>query len=53
MVKKRRNIVLTCLCSDDIEEGRIQMNKVACNNLRVKLEVLVYVHKCLNTQYGK
>ena len=29
----RRDAVLICLSSDDVEEGRIQVNKVACNNL--------------------
>ena len=41
--KKRRDTVLICLSSDDVEEGRIQMNKVARNNLRVKLGDLVHV----------
>ena len=31
--KKRHNIVLICSSSGDIEEGRIQMNKVARNNI--------------------
>ncbi|KAJ7821498.1 hypothetical protein B0H13DRAFT_1660225 [Mycena leptocephala] len=39
---------LICLSSDDVEEGRIQVNKVACNNLRVKLGDLVGVHSCLD-----
>jgi transitional endoplasmic reticulum ATPase len=51
--KKRRDTVLICLSSDDVEEGRIQVNKVARNNLRVKLGDLVNVHQCLNIQYGK
>ncbi|KAJ7836296.1 hypothetical protein B0H13DRAFT_1506060, partial [Mycena leptocephala] len=46
--KKRRDTVLICLSSDDVEEGRIQVNKVACNNLRVKLGDLVGVHSCLD-----
>ncbi|KAF8148376.1 CDC48 domain 2-like protein [Pholiota molesta] len=45
--------VLICLSSDDVEEGRIQMNKVAHNNLRVKLGDLVNVHQCLDIKYGK
>ncbi|KAJ7826833.1 aspartate decarboxylase-like domain-containing protein, partial [Mycena leptocephala] len=45
---KRRDTVLICLSSDDVEEGRIQVNKVACNNLRVKLGDLVGVHSCLD-----
>ncbi|KAI6129894.1 P-loop containing nucleoside triphosphate hydrolase protein [Pisolithus croceorrhizus] len=51
--KKRRDTVLICLSSDDVEEGRIQMNKVARNNLRVKLGDLVGVHQCLDIKYGK
>ncbi|KAK7437350.1 AAA ATPase cdc48 [Stygiomarasmius scandens] len=38
--KKRRDTVLICLSSDKVEEGRIQMNKVARNNLRVKLAAM-------------
>lgn len=51
--KKRRDTVLICLSSDDVEEGRIQMNKVARNNLRVKLGDLVNVHACNDIKYGK
>jgi hypothetical protein len=51
--KKRRDTVLICLSSDDVEEGKIQMNKVARNNLRVKLGDLVHVHQCLDIKYGK
>lgn len=51
--KKRRDTVLICLTSDEVEEGRIQLNKVARNNLRVKLGDLVNVHQCLDIKYGK
>ena len=51
--KKRRDTVLICLSSDDVEEGRIQVNKVARNNLRVKLGDLVNVHQCQEIKYGK
>jgi hypothetical protein len=51
--KKRRDTVLICLSSDDVEEGRIQLNKVARNNLRVKLGDLVHVHNCPEIKYGK
>ncbi|KAG9313186.1 P-loop containing nucleoside triphosphate hydrolase protein [Chiua virens] len=51
--KKRRDTVLICLSSDEVEEGRIQLNKVARNNLRVKLGDLVNVHQCLDIKYGK
>ena len=51
--KKRRDTVLVCLSSDDVDEGRIQLNKVARNNLRVKLGDLVHIHQCLDIKYGK
>jgi transitional endoplasmic reticulum ATPase len=51
--KKRRDTVLICLSSDDVEEGRIQVNKVARNNLRVKLGDFVNVHQCHDIKYGK
>ncbi|KAJ6510850.1 P-loop containing nucleoside triphosphate hydrolase protein [Mycena sanguinolenta] len=50
---KRRDTVLICLSSDGVEEGRIQMNKVARNNLRVKLGNLVGVHPCPDIPFGK
>ena len=31
--KKRRDTVIICSSSSDVEEGRIQMNKVARNNI--------------------
>jgi len=51
--KKRRDTVLIVLSSDDVEEGRIQMNKVARNNLRVKLGDVAVVHQCPDIKYGK
>ncbi|KAJ6557097.1 P-loop containing nucleoside triphosphate hydrolase protein, partial [Mycena sp. CBHHK59/15] len=51
--KKWRDTVLICLASDDVEEGRIQMNKVTRNNLQVKLCDLVAVHSCFDIKYGK
>ncbi|KAE9395439.1 AAA-domain-containing protein, partial [Gymnopus androsaceus JB14] len=51
--KKRRDTVLICLSSDNVDEGKIQMNKVARNNLRVKLGDLVNVHTCDDIKYGK
>ncbi|KAJ6629735.1 P-loop containing nucleoside triphosphate hydrolase protein, partial [Mycena sp. CBHHK59/15] len=50
---KWRDTVLICLASDDVEEGRIQMNKVTRNNLQVKLCDLVAVHSCFDIKYGK
>ena len=51
--KKRRDTVLIVLSSDEVEEGKIQVNKVARNNLRVKLGDLVNVHQCMDIKYGK
>lgn len=51
--KKRKDTVLICLSDDNVEEGRIQMNKVARHNLRVKLGDLVNVHACPDIKYGK
>ena len=47
--KKSRDTMLICLSSDNVEEGRIQINKVACNNLQVKLGDLVNVLQCLES----
>ena len=49
--EKLRNTVLIFRTSDDVKEGRIQINKAARNNLQVKLGDLVNVHQCLNIQY--
>ena len=51
--KKRRDTVLIVLSSDDVEEGKIQMNKVARNNLRVKLGDVAVVFQCPDIKYGK
>ena len=51
--KKRLDTVLICSSSDDVEEGKIQMNKVSCNNIRVNLGDMVNVHPCLDIKYGK
>lgn len=44
--------VLICLSSDDVDEGKIQMNKVARNNLRVKLGDVCNIHACPEIKYG-
>lgn len=41
------------MSNDDVDEGKIQMNKVARNNLRVKLGDLVHVQQLQNIEYGK
>ncbi|GAA5918339.1 hypothetical protein JCM1841_002179 [Sporobolomyces salmonicolor] len=51
--KKRKDTVLIVLSSEDVDEGRIQINKVARNNLRVKLGDIATVHACHDIKYGK
>ncbi|BGO96524.1 Valosin-containing protein [Rhodotorula toruloides ATCC 204091] len=51
--KKRKDTVLIILSSEDVDEGKIQLNKVARNNLRVKLGDLCTVHACHDIKYGK
>ncbi|KAK4055188.1 AAA ATPase cdc48 [Microbotryomycetes sp. JL201] len=51
--KKRKDTVLIVLSSEDVDEGKIQMNKVARNNLRVKLGDICTVHACHDIKYGK
>lgn len=51
--KKRKDTVLICLSSDDVDEGKVQMNKVARHNLRVKLGDLCTVQPCHDIKYGK
>lgn len=51
--KKRKDTVLICLSSDDVDPGKIQMNKVARNNLRIKLGDLCHVSPLADIQYGK
>ncbi|WWC59705.1 transitional endoplasmic reticulum ATPase [Kwoniella dejecticola CBS 10117] len=51
--KRRRDTVLICLSQDDIEEGKIAMNKVARGNCAVKLADLVHVSPANDIKYGK
>jgi transitional endoplasmic reticulum ATPase len=53
LLLQQHDTVLIFLSSDDVEEGRIQMNKVAHNNLQVKPGDLVNIHQCLDIKYGK
>ena len=41
------------LSSEEVEDGKIQMNKVARHNLRVKLGDVANVHACHDIKYGK
>lgn len=51
--KKRRDTVLICLTDDTTEESKIRLNRVARNNLRVKLGDMITVHACHDIKYGK
>ncbi|KAI9636171.1 P-loop containing nucleoside triphosphate hydrolase protein [Dioszegia hungarica] len=51
--KKRRDTVLICLSQDDIEEGKIAMNKVARGNCAIKLGDSVHVSAANDIKYGK
>jgi len=51
--KKRKDTVLIVLSSEEVEDGKIQMNKVARHNLRVKLGDVANVHACHDIKYGK
>jgi len=51
--KKRRDTVLIVLTDEETEDSKIRLNRVARNNLRVKLGDLVNVHACHDIKYGK
>lgn len=44
--KKRKDTVLVVLADDDMEDGACRINRVARNNLRVRLGDLVTIHPC-------
>jgi len=51
--KKRKDTVCIVLHDDTCEEGKIRMNKVVRNNLRVRLGDVISVHQCPDVKYGK
>ncbi|BEJ12503.1 hypothetical protein CspHIS471_0209630 [Cutaneotrichosporon sp. HIS471] len=51
--KRRKDTVLICLSQDDVEEGKICMNKVARGNCAAKLGDLVHVSAANDIKYGK
>ncbi|KAL7007244.1 AAA ATPase cdc48 [Cystobasidiomycetes sp. EMM_F5] len=51
--KKRKDTVLIVLSGDEVDEGKIQLNRVARNNLRVKLGDVTTVHAAHDIKYGK
>ncbi|KAK8847619.1 transitional endoplasmic reticulum ATPase TER94 [Kwoniella newhampshirensis] len=48
-----KDTVLICLSQDDIEEGKVAMNKVARGNCAIKLGDLVHVSPANDIKYGK
>ena len=50
--KRRRETVSIVLASEKCEDGKIQMNKVVRNNLRVRLGDLISIHSC-EAVYGE
>jgi len=51
--KRRKDTICIVLSDETCEEGKIRMNKVVRNNLRVRLSDVVSVHACPDVRYGK
>merc|ERR1711871_1061438 len=51
--KKRKDTVCIVLTDQNCEDGKIRMNRVVRNNLRVRLGDIVSVHACPDVKYGK
>jgi transitional endoplasmic reticulum ATPase len=51
--KKRKDPVCIVLTDQNCEDGKIRMNRVVRNNLRVRLGDIVSVHACPDVKYGK
>ncbi|KAJ1561593.1 AAA ATPase cdc48 [Cladochytrium tenue] len=51
--KKRKDTVLIVLADDDVDPTKIRLNRVARNNLRVRLGDIVNVHACPDIKHGK
>ncbi|KAA8499724.1 Cell division cycle protein 48-like [Porphyridium purpureum] len=51
--KKRRDTVCIVLADEDCEDGKIKMNRVVRNNIRVRLADIVSIHQCPDVKYGK
>lgn len=50
--KKRKDTVLVVLADDDMEDGACRINRVARNNLRVRLGDLVTIHPCPDIKFA-
>lgn len=51
--RRKKETVCIVLADDDVEDGKIRMNRVVRTNLRVRLGDIVSVHACPDVQYGK
>ncbi|KAK4684061.1 transitional endoplasmic reticulum ATPase, partial [Tremellales sp. Uapishka_1] len=51
--KRRKDTVLICLSQDDVEEGKVCMNKVARQNVALKLGDLCHISGAPDVKYGK
>jgi len=51
--KMRKETVLICLSDESVEENKVRINKVARNNLRVRLGDIVAIHPCQDIKYGQ
>ncbi|PHJ25003.1 cell division protein cdc48cy [Cystoisospora suis] len=51
--KMRHDTVCVVLADQDLDEGKIRLNKVVRKNLRVKLGDMVHVSPCPDCPYGK
>jgi len=51
--KRRKDTVCIVLPDENTEDGKIRMNKVVRNNLRVRLGDIVSVNQCPEVKYGK
>ena len=51
--KKRKDTVCIALIDEELEDGKIRLNKVVRNNIRVRLGDLVTVSACGDVPYGR
>ena len=51
--KKRRDTVCIALVDNELEDGKIRLNKVVRTNIRVRLGDLVIIHTPGDIPYGK
>merc|ERR1719271_721655 len=51
--KKRKDTVCIVLAEENLDDGKIRLNKVVRKNLRVRLGDIISVHSCGDVPYGK